>query len=77
MSASFVVHASVIKFFFAGVCVCVCVHAGMTEGTGLIATNVIKPRWWRIGSVGKPLSGVRVRIDKPTPATGIGQVHII
>ena len=37
-------------------------HTGMSEGTGPIISNIVKPGCWKIGSVGKPYPGVELML---------------
>ncbi len=48
---------------------------GMTEGSPLIAGGPLFEPTIAVGSTGKPIPGVQVRIDSPDPKTGIGEIH--
>lgn len=47
---------------------------GLTETSPLIAGGPNKDNTIRLGSAGKPVPGVEVRIDDPDPTTGIGEI---
>ena len=47
----------------------------MSEVTGPALTNIIKPGLFKIGSVGRPLAGVEVKLDmNASPDEGQGEV---
>lgn len=48
---------------------------GMTESAPLIAGGPFGDRTIAIGSTGKPIPGVQVRISDPDPGTGIGEIE--
>ena len=49
---------------------------GMSEVTGPAITNIIKPGQFKIGSVGKALTGVEVKLDyTATTEEGQGEVR--
>ncbi len=49
----------------------------MSEVTGPAITNIIKPGQFKIGSVGKALTGVEVKLDySATTEEGQGEVRI-
>ncbi|MCW5212519.1 AMP-binding protein, partial [Desulfobulbus sp. TB] len=47
---------------------------GMTEASPLISGGPEEDRAIQSGSAGKPVAGVKVRIDHPDPKTGIGEI---
>ena len=47
---------------------------GLTESAPLIAGGPKGDKTIRLGSAGKPVPGVEVRIDDPDPKTGIGEI---
>ncbi|MCP3890143.1 MAG: long-chain fatty acid--CoA ligase [Desulfobulbaceae bacterium] len=49
---------------------------GMTESAPLIAGGPLGDKTITIGSTGKPIPGVEVKIIDPDPATGIGEITI-
>lgn len=49
---------------------------GMTESAPLIAGGPAGDRTIAIGSAGKPISGVEVKIFRPDPETGIGEITV-
>ena len=49
---------------------------GMTESAPLIAGGPSGDRTIAIGSTGKPISGVEIKIIEPDPETGIGEISI-
>lgn len=49
---------------------------GMTESAPLIAGGPFGDKSIAIGSTGKPIPGVRVKIVDPDPATGIGEITV-
>ncbi len=49
---------------------------GMTESAPLIAGGPAGDKTITIGSTGKPIPGVEVKIDKPDPETGIGEITV-
>jgi len=48
---------------------------GLTEGAPLLAGGPFGDQTIAVGSVGKPLSGVEIRIADPDPKTGIGEIQ--
>lgn len=48
---------------------------GQTESAPLIAGGPLGDTTITVGSTGKPLSGVEVKIEDPDPETGIGEIH--
>lgn len=48
---------------------------GMSEGTGPIISNIIKPGYWKIGSVGKPYPGVELMLHNKDQH-GEGEVSV-
>lgn len=49
---------------------------GMTESSPLIAGGPFGDKTIAIGSTGKPIPGVQVRIAEPDPETGIGEITV-
>jgi long-chain acyl-CoA synthetase len=49
---------------------------GMTESAPLIAGGPAGDKTIAIGSTGKPIPGVQVKIDDPDPQTGIGEITV-
>lgn len=49
---------------------------GMTESAPLIAGGPAGDKTIAIGSTGKPIPGVQVKIANPDPATGIGEITV-
>lgn len=47
---------------------------GLTESAPLLAGGPVGDKTIALGSVGKPVPGVNIRIDSPDPKTGIGEI---
>lgn len=47
---------------------------GLTESAPLLAGGPFKDPTIAIGSTGKPIPGVEIKIDKPDPVSGIGEI---
>ncbi len=47
---------------------------GLTESSPLLAAGPFKNPTITVGSTGKPVPGVNIKIDKPDPKTGIGEI---
>ena len=48
---------------------------GLTEGSPLLAGGPFGDATIAVGSTGKPIPGVDIRIANPDPETGIGEIH--
>lgn len=48
---------------------------GMTEAAPLIAGGPFGDKTIAVGSTGKPIPGVEVKIEEPDPETGIGEIY--
>jgi long-chain acyl-CoA synthetase len=48
---------------------------GLTESAPLLAGGPMGDVTIAIGSTGKPVSGVEIRIVEPDPVTGVGEIH--
>ncbi len=49
---------------------------GLTETSPLISGGPVGDKTITIGSCGKPIPNVSVKIDDPDPQTGIGEIHV-
>ena len=53
---------------------CMIYHVGMSEGCGPAAVNKIEPNKWKLGTVGRPLVGMEMKIHNPDEQ-GEGEVN--